>query len=376
MHVPSGRAAARRAPTCSTACALSPAPRARARDAKIIAVTGSVGKTGTKEALRLALSRDGETHASAASYNNHWGVPLSLARCPASAKYAVFEIGMNHAGEIAPLSQAGAAACRDHHHDRAGASRISSRRSRRSPTPRRRSSPASSRAAPRSSTATTRISRGCSRSAKAARRRAHRLVRRARQGRCAADQVRAAAGLSRPCRRDILGARRHLQARRARPPSRAEFARRAGGGDARRRRSRARGAGAGRISQPPTGRGARMTLDTARRHGAADRRKLQRQSGLDARGARAARPGAGRAARPAHRRARRHAGTRRPSGADLHAAWPTPVVANARRSRVLRGPADAGTCGRLFPPSAGAAMPRQPRRSKPLCSARSAPATR
>ena len=48
---------------------------------------------------------DGETHASVASYNNHWGVPLSLARCPASARYAVFEIGMNHAGEIAPLTQ-------------------------------------------------------------------------------------------------------------------------------------------------------------------------------------------------------------------------------------------------------------------------------
>jgi UDP-N-acetylmuramoyl-tripeptide--D-alanyl-D-alanine ligase len=79
---------------------------ARARShAKIIAVTGSVGKTGTKEALRLALSADGETHASVASYNNHWGVPLSLARCPASAKYAVFEIGMNHAGEIMPLTK-------------------------------------------------------------------------------------------------------------------------------------------------------------------------------------------------------------------------------------------------------------------------------
>jgi len=77
---------------------------ARARSAaKVTAVTGSVGKTGTKEALRLALTPDGETHASAASYNNHWGVPLSLARCPASAKYAVFEIGMNHAGEITPL---------------------------------------------------------------------------------------------------------------------------------------------------------------------------------------------------------------------------------------------------------------------------------
>jgi UDP-N-acetylmuramoyl-tripeptide--D-alanyl-D-alanine ligase len=83
---------------------LAAAARARSR-AKVIGVTGSVGKTGTKEALRLALSKDGETHASIASYNNHWGVPLSLARCPASARYAVFELGMNHPGEIAPLSR-------------------------------------------------------------------------------------------------------------------------------------------------------------------------------------------------------------------------------------------------------------------------------
>ena len=83
---------------------LARAARARSH-AKVIAVTGSVGKTGTKEALRLALTADGETHASAASYNNHWGVPLSLARCPGSAKYAVFEIGMNHAGEITPLTK-------------------------------------------------------------------------------------------------------------------------------------------------------------------------------------------------------------------------------------------------------------------------------
>ena len=83
---------------------LARAARARFKG-QVIAVTGSVGKTSTREALRLALGADGETHASAASYNNHWGVPLSLARCPASAKYAVFEIGMNHAGEITPLTQ-------------------------------------------------------------------------------------------------------------------------------------------------------------------------------------------------------------------------------------------------------------------------------
>ena len=84
--------------------ALARAARKRS-SAKIVAVTGSVGKTSTKEALRLALSADGETHASVASYNNHWGVPLSLARCPARARYAVFELGMNHTGEIAELVQ-------------------------------------------------------------------------------------------------------------------------------------------------------------------------------------------------------------------------------------------------------------------------------
>ncbi len=83
---------------------LARASRARSQ-AKIVAVTGSVGKTGTKEALFLALSKQAQTHASAASYNNHWGVPLSLARCPASAVYSVFELGMNHAGEIAPLAR-------------------------------------------------------------------------------------------------------------------------------------------------------------------------------------------------------------------------------------------------------------------------------
>lgn len=81
---------------------LSRAARARL-DAQVIAVTGSVGKTSTKEALRRVLGAQGPTHASAASFNNHWGVPLSLARCPASVRFAIFEIGMNHAGEIEPL---------------------------------------------------------------------------------------------------------------------------------------------------------------------------------------------------------------------------------------------------------------------------------
>jgi len=77
----------------------------RRSNATIVAVTGSVGKTGTKEAMRLAFERLGSTHASVASYNNHWGVPLTLARLPRDAAYGVFEIGMNHAGEIEPLTR-------------------------------------------------------------------------------------------------------------------------------------------------------------------------------------------------------------------------------------------------------------------------------
>ncbi|MEE1609979.1 UDP-N-acetylmuramoylalanyl-D-glutamyl-2,6-diaminopimelate--D-alanyl-D-alanine ligase [Microvirga sp. CF3016] len=78
---------------------------ARARtNARIVAITGSVGKTGTKEAMRLALSRQGAIHASVASYNNHWGVPLTLARMPRKTDFGVFEIGMNHAHEILPLT--------------------------------------------------------------------------------------------------------------------------------------------------------------------------------------------------------------------------------------------------------------------------------
>lgn len=73
--------------------------------AKIVAVTGSVGKTGTKEALRAILSEQGPTHASAASYNNLWGVPLSLARMPAKTRFGIFEIGMSAPGEITPLSK-------------------------------------------------------------------------------------------------------------------------------------------------------------------------------------------------------------------------------------------------------------------------------
>lgn len=86
--------------------ALGRASRARSR-AQIIGVTGSVGKTGTKEAIAAALDRykPGKVHRSVKSYNNHTGVPLSIARMPRDAEFGVFEMGMNHAGEISALTR-------------------------------------------------------------------------------------------------------------------------------------------------------------------------------------------------------------------------------------------------------------------------------
>ncbi len=84
--------------------ALGRAARART-GAKVVAITGSVGKTSTKEMMAQMLSEQGKTHASVASYNNHWGVPLTLARMPRDTEFAVIEIGMNHPGEIAPLAK-------------------------------------------------------------------------------------------------------------------------------------------------------------------------------------------------------------------------------------------------------------------------------
>tara|TARA_Y100000588_G_scaffold387518_1_gene485460 strand:- start:1541 stop:2947 length:1407 start_codon:yes stop_codon:yes gene_type:complete len=73
--------------------------------ARIAAVTGSTGKTGTKDTLNLALGRQAETHATQGNLNNHWGLPLSLARLPRDSRFGVLEIGMNSPGEIAPLSE-------------------------------------------------------------------------------------------------------------------------------------------------------------------------------------------------------------------------------------------------------------------------------
>jgi UDP-N-acetylmuramoyl-tripeptide--D-alanyl-D-alanine ligase len=77
----------------------------RASGAQVVGITGSSGKTGTKEALATCLAEQGRTHAAVGSLNNHWGVPLTLARLPADADYAVIEMGMNHAGEIAHLTE-------------------------------------------------------------------------------------------------------------------------------------------------------------------------------------------------------------------------------------------------------------------------------
>lgn len=84
--------------------ALARAARERTH-ARVIGITGSVGKTGVKEALRHVLAEQGPTSASAGNLNNHWGLPLSLARLPRSSAFAVLEMGMNHAGEIEPLSE-------------------------------------------------------------------------------------------------------------------------------------------------------------------------------------------------------------------------------------------------------------------------------
>jgi len=101
--VPPGAPLLRVADTQAGLTALGTAGRARFAG-RVAAITGSVGKTGTKDMLRLMLAASGPTHAAQASYNNHWGVPLTLARLNADDRFAVIEIGMNNPGEIAPLA--------------------------------------------------------------------------------------------------------------------------------------------------------------------------------------------------------------------------------------------------------------------------------
>jgi UDP-N-acetylmuramoyl-tripeptide--D-alanyl-D-alanine ligase len=94
-----------RVPDTLTALQALGAAARRRSPARIIAVTGSVGKTGTKEALRVALAASAPTCASAGGLNNHWGAPLALARMPPEVAFGVFELGMNHPGEIAALTR-------------------------------------------------------------------------------------------------------------------------------------------------------------------------------------------------------------------------------------------------------------------------------
>jgi UDP-N-acetylmuramoyl-tripeptide--D-alanyl-D-alanine ligase len=101
--VPAPAPLLRVADTLAGLTALGAAARKRT-GARILAITGSVGKTGTKEALRLALAACGRTFASAGGLNNHWGAPLSLARMPPDVAFGIFELGMNHPGEIAVLT--------------------------------------------------------------------------------------------------------------------------------------------------------------------------------------------------------------------------------------------------------------------------------
>ncbi len=102
--VPDGAPALLVQDTLAGLTALGAAARARFQG-RVVAVTGSVGKTTTKEMLRAILSAFGPTHAAEASYNNHWGVPLTLARLPEAAAFCVLEIGMNNPGEILPLAR-------------------------------------------------------------------------------------------------------------------------------------------------------------------------------------------------------------------------------------------------------------------------------
>ena len=90
--------------TLSALWRLGAAGRSRS-EARMVGVTGSVGKTGTKEAIALCLGAQARVASSTGGLNNHWGLPLSLARMPRQAVYGVFEIGMNHAGELRELTR-------------------------------------------------------------------------------------------------------------------------------------------------------------------------------------------------------------------------------------------------------------------------------
>ncbi len=341
---------------------LARAARARSQ-ASIVAVTGSVGKTGTKEALRLVLASAGPTHASLASYNNHWGVPLSLARMPESARYAVFEIGMNHAGEITPLTRlvrphvaivttvepvhleyfgsvekiADAKAEIFLGLEPGGAAVIN------------RDNPHYDRLASAATAATVSriVSFGEHEAADA------RLL-----------EVSLQAGL-------LGGPRRHprqrgdVQSGRARPPCRDQFARRARGRVARRlpilhwRRwhspaSRRRTGRGQRITLALSGGGSALLIDESYNANPASMRAALAVLGQAIVG-----PGGGAS------RCLVTCWSSALQGAALHRALVEPAPRARCRSRLLLRPADEEPLGRAFPPSAGAAMPRRLRAWSP-----------
>ena len=269
---------------------------------------------------------DGETHASAASYNNHWGVPLSLARMPASAKYAVFEIGMNHAGEITPLTKLvrpHVAIVTDHRAGASGIFRLARRDRRRQGGDLRRPRAGRRRGAQSRQRANMRGSPRAAKAAGVARivsfgenaKADARLLRHSLQAECSTVEAR------------ILGPGGHLQARRARPASGAQFARRAGGGRAGRRRSGAGGARARPISSRPAGAaraprlrvpgGSALLIDESYNANPASMAAALALLGQ----------AAGRPARPPHRRAGRHAGAGGARARRCTAAWPQPIEA-------------------------------------------------
>ena len=324
---------------------------------RLVAVTGSVGKTTTKEMLRTILAAFGRTHAAVASYNNHWGLPLTLARMPPDAAFCVAEIGMNHAGEIAPLARL----ARPH------VAVI---------------------------TAVEKAHIGYLGSIEAIADEKAEILRALEPGGVAvlpADspllpRLRAAAGGARVVTfgaaptadvrlvdlamdadgsdvvAEVEGERIALSPERARPPHGDERARRTGrraAPDARRRPHSLARALEG--FAPVVGPRRAPADHAAGRHRAAARRKLQRQPRLDARGARGAAP----AARAApHRRARRHAGTRRRR--PRRTSRPRRRGRRRRRSPVRLRPADARTVrrgSRGDPCRAHAGIPPRWRRS-------------
>ena len=316
----------------------SRARRARAAGARIVAVTGSVGKTSAKEMLRVALAKAGPTHASAASYNNHWGVPLTLARLPARRRLRRLRDRHEPRRRDRAAGRVGAPARRAHHHDRAGAYRISrlARGDRRRqggdllrPRAGRRGDPQSRRAAIRPAGA-----------------------RRARARRAGAELRRRRAMRRAPARRR-RGRRRIARSRASCSGASSTFALGAPGGhmaenalgvllaaDALGGRPRRRRRGARRIR---AAKGARRALHAAGPSGpftlideSYNANPASMRAALALLGA--ARPGA---ARASHRRHRRHAGAGRRAAPTMHAALAPELSARPRRSAVRRRAADA-----------------------------------